>query len=81
MDTLEQAQQQIAQYVEQYNQSRLHSAIGYITPADKLAGKADTIFAQCEDRLAKAREQGRQKRLRASQNPPLHHSAVEREVS
>ena len=69
-ETVEQARRHIADYVTQYNQSRLHSAIGYITPADKLAGNAETIFAQREAKLAEAREQRRQKRLKASQQPP-----------
>ena len=66
-ETLDQARRHIADYVEHYNHSRLHSAIGYITPADKLAGKAEKIFEQRENKLAEAREQRRQKRLRAHQ--------------
>lgn len=67
-DSLEQARRHIADYVAQYNHSRLHSAIGYITPADQLAGNAERIFGQREAKLAEAREQRRQKRLRAYQN-------------
>ena len=33
-------------YVEHYNNVRLHSAIGYVTPADKLAGREKEIFEQ-----------------------------------
>lgn len=40
-------------FVEQYNTQRLHSAIGYITPAAKLAGKAPAIFAFRQQRLEK----------------------------
>ena len=36
--SLEDAQRLVAGYVRHYNEVRLHSAIGYITPADKLAG-------------------------------------------
>ena len=43
-ETVEQAREQIAHYVEHYNTVRLHNAIGYITPADKLAGKAEGII-------------------------------------
>jgi len=32
----------------------LHSAIGYITPADKLAGRADAIWAARRQKLAVA---------------------------
>ena len=80
-DTLDQARRQIANYVDQYNESRLHSAIGYITPADKLAGNAETIFAQREAKLAEAREQRRQKRLRAYENERSPLVAAQREVS
>ena len=29
----------VAEFVAHYNHARLHSAIGYVTPADKLAGR------------------------------------------
>ena len=35
---LEDARRLVARFVEHYNTVRLHSAIGYVTPADKLAG-------------------------------------------
>jgi hypothetical protein len=41
---------------------RLHSAIGYITPADKLAGKETHIFSQRDKKLEHARENRRQMR-------------------
>ena len=45
-----------------YNNTRLHSAIGYITPIDKLQGRAETILAQRESKLAAAREARKAKR-------------------
>ena len=75
-ETLDQARRHIADYVEHYNHSRLHSAIGYITPADKLAGNAEKIFEQRENKLAEARDQRRQKRLRAFQNQPSQAAAA-----
>jgi putative transposase len=36
---LQDARRLVTRFVEHYNTVRLHSAIGYITPADKLAGK------------------------------------------
>ena len=39
-----------------YNQERLHSAIGYVTPADKLAGLETIIFAERDRKLEEARE-------------------------
>ena len=75
-ETLDQARRHIADYVEHYNHSRLHSAIGYITPADKLAGNAEKIFGRREAKLAEAREQRRQKRLRVYQEQSLQHAAA-----
>jgi putative transposase len=46
----------VTEFVEQYNCRRLHSAIGYITPQDKLDGKAESILAQREAKLAAARQ-------------------------
>jgi len=46
----------VAAFVEQYNQHRLHSAIGYITPADKLNQREAEIFGQRRHKLAQARE-------------------------
>lgn len=43
------------EFVEQYNDRRLHSAIGYITPKDKLAGQAELILAAREAKLNAAR--------------------------
>ena len=54
--TLDDAQRLVAEFVEHYNNKRLHSAIGYITPADKLAGRDDAIFAAREAKLAAARQ-------------------------
>jgi hypothetical protein len=37
-ETIDQAMRNVQRFVEHYNHVRLHSAIGYVTPADKLAG-------------------------------------------
>jgi len=54
--SLSDAQRLVTDFVDHYNNKRLHSAIGYITPKDKLEGRAETILAQREDKLASARE-------------------------
>jgi transposase InsO family protein len=46
----------VTEFVEHYNNRRLHSAVGYITPKDKLEGKAEAIFAARDQKLAAARE-------------------------
>ncbi len=53
--SLEDARRLVAGYVEHYNTIRLHSAIGYVTPADKLAGREPAIFAERDRKLDEAR--------------------------
>jgi len=53
--SLEEARQLVASFVDQYNHRRLHSAIGYVTPADKLAGREQAIFAERDRKLEAAR--------------------------
>jgi transposase InsO family protein len=53
--TLEDARRVVARFVQHYNQVRLHSAIGYITPIDLLAGKRDEIHAARDRKLERAR--------------------------
>ena len=65
---IDQARRLIAGFVEHYNTVRLHSAIGYITPHDKLLGKDMAIFATRDQKLASARLQRKINR----QNQPAH---------
>lgn len=53
---LEEARRRIQSYVDYYNHVRLHSAIGYVTPADKLAGLEQEIFAERDRKLEAARQ-------------------------
>jgi len=53
--TEEEANTVVEQFVRYYNEVRLHSAIGYITPAGKLAGRAEEIFAARDRKLEAAR--------------------------
>jgi len=52
----EDARNQLMEYVWYYNQKRLHSAIGYVTPFDKVIGRDKEILAVREQKLARARE-------------------------
>jgi transposase InsO family protein len=54
--SLDDARRLVARWVEHYNQVRLHSALGYITPADKLAGRETAIFAERDRKLETSRE-------------------------
>jgi len=60
--SLEDAIRIVTRYVEHYNQVRLHSAIGYVAPADKLAGREGEIFAVRDRKLAEARERRKAQR-------------------
>jgi transposase-like protein len=60
--SLEDALRIVGRYVEHYNQVRLHSAIGYVAPADKLAHREMEIFAARDRKLADARERRRAQR-------------------
>jgi len=57
--TVEEARRRMADYVNHYNHVRLHSAIGYITPFDKLCGLEQVIAEDRDDKLAQARERRR----------------------
>ncbi len=54
--TVEDARRIVAQYVEYYNNTRLHSAIGFVAPMDKLEGRDKAIFAERSEKLKKAKE-------------------------
>lgn len=53
--SLDQAIKTVGDFVEHYNTVRLHSAIGYLTPKDKLEGREKTIFAERDRKLERAR--------------------------
>jgi putative transposase len=57
--TADEARRRVAAYVEHYNHVRLHSALGYITPADKLNDLGPIIFAERDRKLEEARERRR----------------------
>ncbi len=60
--SLEDAVRIVGRYVEHYNGVRLHSAIGYVAPADKLAGREAEIFAARDRKLAEARQRRKEQR-------------------
>lgn len=49
----------VGDFVAHYNTMRLHSAIGYVTPQDKLQGREMEIFAARDGKLEAARERRR----------------------
>jgi putative transposase len=78
--SLDDARRIVADYVTHYNTVRLHSAIGYVTPQDKLAGREAEIFAARDRKLAEARQR-RQQQRQATGNPvpaaPASHPAID----
>jgi putative transposase len=65
--SLEDARRIVARYVGYYNTVRLHSALGYITPQDKLDGREQAIFAARDRKLEEARQRRKAKRHAARQ--------------
>ncbi len=63
--SLEDARRIVSEFVDTYNTKRLHSAIGYITPSDMLAGRAKAIHAQRDRKLAEARNRRSEQRQAA----------------
>jgi putative transposase len=70
--SLEEARRIVADYVAHYNLVRLHSAIGYLAPKDKLDGKDKEIFDRRDLKLDQARE--RRKLMRQQHDQPATHA-------
>jgi putative transposase len=60
--SLAEARRLVTDYVAHYNRVRLHSAIGYVTPQDKLDGRDPEIHAQRDRKLTEARQRRQQMR-------------------
>ena len=83
--TLEDAKRVLGEFIEHYNTKRLHSAIGYIAPKDKLEGRGERIKKERNRKLAAARKRrqenfDRKVRLTATQNDATILSAGETEA-
>lgn len=70
--SLDEARTMVEKFIARYNNVRLHSAIGYVAPVDKLNGREQEIFKERDRKLEEARELRKQKRLRV----PLSHSLL-----
>lgn len=64
--SLEDGRRVVARFVEEYNERRLHSAIGYVTPRDKFEGKEKAVFIERERKLEEARAKRAELRQQAS---------------
>jgi putative transposase len=68
--SLDDAEHLVAQYVTVYNEQRLHSALGYITPLARLQGEQAEIHAARDRKLERAR-QHREQAARAQREKSL----------
>jgi len=59
--SLEDARRLVAEFVNHHNTVRLHGAIAEVTPADKLAGRAEAIWGARKQKLAAANARRRAK--------------------
>lgn len=66
LETIDDARQRVDGYVRHYNEVRLHSAIGYVTPYTKLQGHEQQVFDARDRKLETAREERRLKRKEVS---------------
>ena len=63
--SIDDARRLVGRYVDHYNRVRLHSAIGYVAPLDKLEGREPQIFAERDHKLETARQQRQLRRQQA----------------
>jgi putative transposase len=83
--SLEEACRIVTDYVRHYNETRLNSAVGYVTPKDMLLGNDQRIHAERDRKLAEARQRRKQMRQtrheqvqshQDSSRPPIDFAAV-----
>ena len=59
------ARRMVQKYITYYNETRLHSAIGYVSPLDRLEGRDMEIFKERDRKLEAARELRKHQRQRS----------------
>jgi putative transposase len=65
--SLENARKIVGEYIVEYNEKRLHSAIGWVTPNDKFNGKAEEIWRQRDEKIANSKRNRALKRRQDSE--------------
>jgi transposase InsO family protein len=69
--SLADARRIVNQFVKYYNEQRLHSAIGYVPPKDKLLGNEPMIFAERRRKLETARRRRAERQTMRENTPTL----------
>jgi transposase InsO family protein len=69
--SLAEARKIVGEFIEEYNGKRLHSAIGWITPNDKMAGKAEEIWRGRDEKLELARKKRASGKKREKPHPEV----------
>jgi len=64
-ETVEGAREMTGEWIDYYNNDRLHSALGFIAPLDQLEGRAAAIHEARDQKLEAARERRRANRQQA----------------
>lgn len=54
--TIEDARKVAGEFIRRYNEERLHSGIGYVTPKTRLEGKHEALFEERDRKLDEARQ-------------------------
>ena len=69
--SLEDARRVVGDFVEEYNTRRLHGAIGYVTPHDRLEGRHTQIWEERDRKLeaARARRAAQREQARSATEP------------
>jgi transposase InsO family protein len=72
--SLEDARRVVGNFVDEYNTTRLHSAIGYVTPHDRLEGRHTQIWEERDRTLeaARARRAARREQAHQHTTPGVH---------
>jgi len=72
--SLQEARRDVEQFVDHYNDTRLHSAVNYVAPRDALEGRTNAILADRERKLNRARERRKLNRNQLTPENPLSFS-------
>ena len=69
--SLDEARRLVEEYVRHYNEVRLHSGIGYVTPLTQLEGRDQQVFAERDRKREEALERRKANRPAAAANQAI----------